>query len=326
MKIIITGAAGQDGRILGPKLKASGHEVIMLSRPSVSNQLQNDFPDLKSVSCDLTKLDELEKILDIEHPDAIVNLAAFSSVKDSWKNPEALRKINIDLPTFMLEWMRKRSQHTKLVQASSSEIFGSVSMEPQNEQTPLRPLTPYGHSKAIAHEVCINYREKHKLLVSNAILYNHESLHRSNKYVTHHISIGVASIKANKLSKLKIGNISARRDWGWADEYMRGLESLLEGGIKSDYVFASGKTHSVEDLLEIGFTSAGISDYRSHIEITQSELRMADPVNLCGDSSKARKELGWEPKVKVQDFLPAMIRNDFELIEKLNLKARCNLE
>lgn len=317
MKILITGSAGQDGRILGPKLGLNGHQVVMLSRPSVSKALQHEFPKLKIVSCDLTELDELRKIFDLERPDAIVNLAAFSSVKDSWNNPELLKKINIDLPAFILEWMRTRSQLTKLVQASSSEIFGSALEEPQNEETPLRPITPYGHSKAIAHDFCINYRDNHNLSISNAIFYNHESFHRSNHYVTRHISMGIASIQSERLPKLKIGNLSSRRDWGWADEYMNGVKSLLESGTKSDYVFASGTTHSVEDLLRIGFGSVGISDFRKHIEITQSELRHVDPVNLCGDSTKARNDLGWEPRIQVRDFLPLMILNDLALMKKM---------
>lgn len=317
MKILITGSAGQDGRILGPKLGINGHQVVMLCRPSVSKALQKEFPELKIVSCDLTELDEVRKILDFECPDAIVNLAAFSSVKDSWNNPELLKKINIDLPAFILEWIRTRSHLTRLVHASSSEIFGSVSEEPQNEETPLRPLTPYGHSKAIAHDLCIHYRHNHNLSISNAIFYNHESFHRSNQYVTRHISMGIAAIQSEKLSKLNIGSLSSRRDWGWADEYMHGVKSLLESGTESDYVFATGMTHSVEDLLKIGFSSVGISDFRNYIEITQSELRQVDPVNLCGDSTKARNDLGWEPRIQVRDFLPLMILNDLALSKKM---------
>jgi GDPmannose 4,6-dehydratase len=314
LKILITGAAGQDGKILADQLIANHHELVMLCRPNQSNSLQFEFPTAKIIGIDHTNFENIALILRDSNPDTIINLAAFSSVKDSWKQPEVLEKINVGLPRFLLEWVRVHKPDIRFLQASSSEIFGSVSEEPQNEMTLLRPLTPYGHSKASAHQLGVSYREKYNMNISNIIFYNHESLNRSNQYVTRHISSGVASIFLGKSKVLKIGNLQARRDWGWAPEYMQGLGRLIEREKYSDFVFATGQTHSVEDLIRIGFNSVGISDFSNYIQLTQEELRMADPVNLCGDSTKARIQLGWEPTLKAADFIPLMVANDVRFL------------
>lgn len=325
MKILITGAAGQDGRILGNELLQANHEVVMICRPESTKELKLEYPRAEVQGCDLTNFQQLEKILVQISPDTIVNLAAFSSVKESWNQPEILTKINYELPKFLLEWISKWKPETNFLQASSSEIFGSVSEEPQNEMTTLRPLTPYGYSKAAAHQLGCEYRDKYNLNVSNVILYNHESLNRSPKYVTRHVSTGVASIFLGKSKVLKIGNLKARRDWGWAPDYMIGLKKLIESQINSDFIFATGQTHSVEDLIQIGFGTIGVTDFQNYVELTQEELRMADPVNLRGNATKAKEQLGWSANLTVYDFMPLMVANDIKLEAKPNiLEPRIN--
>lgn len=313
MRILITGAAGQDGKILGKELLNANHQVVMLCRPESSKHLQEAFPSAEVFGCDLTDFQHLSQILTKSSPDTIVNLAAFSSVKDSWLQPEILNKINYELPKFLIEWIYKRDPNVNFLQASSSEIFGSVTEEPQNEMTALRPLTPYGYSKAEAHQLGCDFREKYNLKISNVILYNHESLDRSTKYVTRHVSAGISSIFLGKTNVLKIGNLNARRDWGWAPEYMSGLRILIEKKFNSDFIFATGQTHSVEKLIEIGFETIGISEYQRYIELTQEELRMADPINLRGDATKAKEILGWSASSTIHDFMPLMVANDIKL-------------
>jgi GDPmannose 4,6-dehydratase len=316
LRILITGAAGQDGKNLGKELINANHQVVMVCRPESSKDLQKEFPSAEVFGCDLTDFQHLGEILRRNFPDTIVNLAAFSSVKDSWSQPEILNRINFELPKFLIEWIYKLNPDVNFLQASSSEIFGSVSEEPQTEMTALRPLTPYGYSKAKAHQFGCDFRERYKLNISNIILYNHESLNRSTKYVTRHVSEGISLIFLGKSNVLKIGNLKARRDWGWAPDYMSGLRMLIEKKFSSDFIFATGQTHSVEKLIEIGFETIGISDFQKYIELTQEELRMADPMNLRGDATKAREILGWTASYTIHDFMPLMVANDIKLNQK----------
>ena len=317
MKILITGAAGQDGKILSEALLQSHHETIMLCRPQTSKALAEEFPQAQVLGCDLTNFEQLELILNEKTPNTIVNLAAFSSVKDSWTKPQEVKRINSDLPKFLFDWTRRWQPETHLVQASSSEIFGSVSEEPQNEFTNLRPLTPYGHSKAIAHQLGCEYRDKYDLKISNVILYNHESLNRPVTYVTRHISTGVASIFLGRSNVIKIGNLRARRDWGWAPDYMIGIKQVVESEANSDYLFATGQTFSVEEVIQFAFQSIGIPSIIEHIELTQDELRMADPVNLRGDATKAKNELGWSANLLIPDFIPLMVAHDIDVLRRI---------
>jgi GDPmannose 4,6-dehydratase len=314
LKVLVTGAAGQDGKILSQALLQAQHEIIMLCRPQSSKTLADEFPKAQILGCDLTNFEQLELILNEKSPDTIVNLAAFSSVKESWSKPEEVKRINSGLPEFLFDWARKRRPETHLVQASSSEIFGSVSEEPQNEKTNLRPLTPYGHSKAIAHQLGSEYRDKYALKISNVILYNHESLNRPVTYVTRHISMGVASILLGQSKVIRIGNLRARRDWGWAPDYMSGIKQVVERRANSDFLFATGQTFSVEEVLHTAFESIGISNISGYIELAQDELRMADPVNLRGDATKAKKELGWSANLLIPDFIPLMVAHDIDVV------------
>lgn len=315
MKVLITGAAGQDGKILASLLLNSKHHVALICRPSASLKISKLFPNARVVSCDLNDFVEFEQHLEEFQPDAIVNFAAFSSVKESWTNPQALARINVDLPIHVLNWLIHQNREIHFLQASSSEIFGSAIEEPQNENSRIQPLTPYGYSKALAHEATINFRENFQVKSSNLIFYNHESFDRSPTFVTRHISRNVAEIFCGINSEVQIGNVNARRDWGWASDYMLGVQAIIEGGFATDFVFATGTTHSVQDLLSIAFKAIEIQDYSRFLKIAQKELRMADPVNLRGDSSHALNQLGWEAKHKVQEFIPMMVKNDIDLIQ-----------
>jgi len=312
---LVTGAAGQDGIILSRKLIQQGSTVVGLCRPEQKDFLIKSVPGIQSVEINLTEKSLIYELLDRWQPSEIYNLAAFSSVRKSWDQPDISTVINCVLPALFLDWIKKYSIRTKFTQASSSEIFGGSTYGPQNEMSDLAPITPYGLTKAYAHQLVGMYREEYGLFASNAILYNHESPIRKTEYVTRHVSKSVAEISLGYKQYLEIGNLSAKRDWGWAPDYVAGMILLTRANTPSDYIFATGKQHSVAELIEAAFTSLGIYDFERYIRKSASQARKVDPHSLFGDSSKAVQELGWKKTLNFTGIVDTMVQSDLRSLQ-----------
>ena len=312
---LISGAAGQDGIILSRKLIQQGNTVVGLCRPEQKDFLAESVPGIESVAINLTEKSLLYELLDLWQPNEIYNLAAFSSVRKSWNEPDVSTLINCALPALFLDWITKYSLRTKFPQASSSEIFGGSTFGPQTEMSDLAPITPYGLTKAYAHQLVGMYREEYGLFASNAILYNHESPIRKTEYVTRHVSKSVAEISLGFRHSLEIGNLSATRDWGWAPDYVAGMILLARTDTPGDYVFATGEQHSVAELVKAAFTSLGIYDFERYIRNSESHVRKVDPGNLFGDSSKAAQELGWKKTINFNGIVETMVQSDLRSLQ-----------
>ncbi len=312
---IISGAAGQDGIILSRKLIQQGNTVVGLCRPEQNDLLIESVPGIQSVPINLTEKSHLYELLDKWQPSEIYNLAAFSSVRKSWNQPDVSTLINCVLPALFLDWIKKYSLRTKFIQASSSEIFGGSTFGPQTELSDLSPITPYGLTKAYAHQLVGMYREEYGLFASNAILYNHESPIRKTEYVTRHVSKTVAEISLGFKSSLEIGNLSATRDWGWALDYVAGMILLARTDTPGDYIFATGEQHSVAELVKAAFTSLGIYDYERYMRNSESQVRKVDPGSLFGDSSKAAHDLGWKKTIDFNGIVDTMVRSDLRSLQ-----------
>jgi len=311
MKFVITGAAGQDGVIMSRRLISQGHEVYGLCKKSQMDYLVLAVPGIKAIEFQYENLTELTKTLNSIEPDVIVNLAGFSSVWRSWSEPAQTFSINTVIPMNIMEWILKNSRNTKFLQASSSEIFGGATSFPQNEDTPLAPITPYGNSKATVHQVLQSYRRKEGLHFSSAILYNHESPLRKIDFVTKHIVNSVAKIKLGLADNLVLGNIEMSRDWGWAPDYVDGMLLVLNKLDGRDYLFASGVSHKVKDFVDACFREVGILNFDKYLVSNKNNDRKVDPTHLVGDASRARKELGWNPTIDLEGIIKKMM--DFEL-------------
>ena len=311
-EILITGGSGQDGQILATQLLSQGYRVTSTCRRSALELMKFLFEGTNSqfVAVDLSSQIEVEKILDEIKPALIFNLGGFSSVIESWENPTSTFQINTILPSQILKWIAIKSPETRMIQASSSEIFGGAKHAPQNEESILSPVTPYGISKAASHELVRSYREKYKIHASSSILYNHESPLRQEKYVTRKITKNVAKIKLGLIQEFEIGNINAIRDWGWAPDYTRGMMLAGNSDAPEDFIFSSGVQHSVGDVLKIGFAAIGISDYERYIRVSSNQMRVIDPAHLIGNASKAKRLLNWEPHVSFQKVIELMVAAD----------------
>jgi GDPmannose 4,6-dehydratase len=311
MNVLITGAAGQDGVIMSRKLINAGHKVFGICKPTQTAYLEIAVPGISIIEFDLNRYADIPELLSKFSPEVIVNLAGFSSVLRSWETPIKTFEINTLVPIQIIEWIFKTSPNTRFLQASSSEIFGGSNIVPQNEDTPLKPITPYGSSKAAIHELIKNFRFREGLHLSSAILYNHESPLRKLDFVTRHITNGVALIALGRSDSLKIGNVLMSRDWGWAPEYVDGMISVLNQSQGNDYVFATGKSHTVSEFIEASFYEVGIRDYLDFIITDESQIRRVDPSLLVGNAARAHSELGWHPSTKLNGIVSKMMA--FEL-------------
>jgi GDPmannose 4,6-dehydratase len=315
MKYLITGAAGQDGVIMSRKLLAKTDLVYGICKPSQSVYLRNAVPGINVVEFDLRDFSEIGPLLSTIKPDVIINLAGYSSVWKSWQTPSLVFEINTLIPIHILEWIRKYSPEVRFLQASSSEIFGNPSYFPQNEYSPLSPVTPYGASKAVVHEVIKQFRAKEGLKLSSAILYNHESPLRKTDFVSKHITHSVAKIKYGYLDFLEIGNIESSRDWGWAPDYVDGMISMLHQDFNADYIFASGKSNTVRDFIKASFREVGIENYENFIRPVNRNVRDVDPVHLVGDSSRARTDLDWSAETTFLQVVGKLMRFELQLLQ-----------
>ncbi len=324
-KALITGITGQDGSYLAEFLLRKGYEVHgLIRRASTFNteridHLYTDPHDPKTKIYlhygDLSDSGQLTNLIYNIQPEEIYHLGAQSHVRVSFDMPEYTGDITGIGTTRMLEAIRRSGIATKFYQASSSEMFGA-SPPPQNENTPFRPRSPYAAAKAYAFWVVTNYREAYKIFACNGILFNHESPRRGETFVTRKITRALARIKLGLDDKLYLGNLNAKRDWGFAGDFVEAMWLMLQQDEPDDYVVATGESHSVKEFLEEAFKYKGL-DWREHVEIDSRYFRPTEVDSLLGDASKARRKLGWEPKVKFNELVKLMVDADIKDLEEM---------
>jgi GDPmannose 4,6-dehydratase len=316
-KALITGITGQDGSYLAELLLSKGYEVYGLNRrTSTPNQsrLAGIIDQVHMISGDLLDPYSLyQAILEVQ-PDEIYNLAAQSFVKASWEQPMFTGESTALGVTRMLDAMRMAKPDAKFYQASSSEMFGKVQEIPQVETTPFWPRSPYGVAKVYGHWITVNYRESYDLFAVSGILFNHESPRRGLEFVTRKITNTVAKIKYGKADKIYLGNPEAKRDWGYAKDYVEMMHLMLQQDKPDDFVIATGETHEVSEFVEKAFTAAGITDWEDKVVWNDPRYtRPAEVEHLIGDPAKAKKILGWEPKTSFDELVRIMVESDLEL-------------
>jgi GDPmannose 4,6-dehydratase len=320
-KALITGVTGQDGLYLSELLLGKGYEVYGLVRGQNNPKiplLQEVVPDLKILTGDLLDLSSLMRALASAQPDEVYNLGAISFVAYSWENAHLTSDVTGKGVLNMLEALRLHSgddlQRVRFYQASSSEMFGKVQEVPQREETLLWPRSPYGVAKVFGHYMTINYRESYGMHASSGILFNHESPRRGPEFVTKKVTQAVARISLGLQESVALGNLDAKRDWGFAGDYVKAMWLMLQQEEAGDYVVASGETHSIRELLDVAFDHVGISDWDRHVFQDPRFFRPAEVDLLVGDPSKAKAQLGWEPEVGFEELVRMMV--DFDLREQ----------
>ena len=320
-RALITGVSGQDGYFLSKLLLSKDYKVFgMINGQSedTSRKLNNELPEVIQIKGDLSDTSSLMSAISEAEPHEIYNLGAVSHVGISFTQPELTANVTGLGVLRLLEAIRnlKKQEQIRVYQASSSEIYGRVREVPQNELTPLHPRSPYGCAKSFAHHICVNYREAYGMYISCGILFNHESEKRGHEFVTRKISSGVARIKHNKQLKIKLGNIEAKRDWGYAGDYVQAMWLMLQQDNPDDFVIATGETHSVREFAEIAIKAAGLNgSVEEFIDIDPAFIRPSEVDILMGDSTKAKNVLGWKPQVKFEELVKLMVKNDL-LLEK----------
>jgi len=315
-RALITGITGQDGSYLAEFLLEKGYEVHGMVRRSSTETFQRlaGFrDDVVLHTGDLLDQRSLVDVLREADPDEIYNLAAMSFVAASWSQPVLTAEFTAVGVTRILEAMREVVPDARFYQASSSEMFGQVLEVPQNETTPFYPRSPYGVAKCYAHFITVNYRESYGLFAASGILFNHESERRGLEFVTRKVTHGAAAIKLGLQEELALGNLDAERDWGYAKDYVEAVWLMLQHDEPDDFVIATGKVHSVRRLVEVAFEQVGL-DPDDHIKIDERYMRPAEVEHLIGDPSKAREELGWEPRTSFEDMIRRMVDADLELL------------
>jgi GDPmannose 4,6-dehydratase len=309
---LITGITGQDGSYLAEMLLEKGYEVAGTVRRTSSPCCERIAHLMGRVSihqADLSDQSSLVNLIEQTEPDEIYNLAAQSFVPTSWNQPLLTGDITGLGVTRVIEALRHVNPKIRMYQASSSEMFGRVLETPQRETTPFYPRSPYGAAKAYGHYITVNYRESYNLFACSGILFNHESPRRGLEFVTRKITNAAARIKLGLQQELRMGNIQARRDWGFAGDYVRAMWLMLQQDQPDDYVIGSGETHTVQEFIEIAFSRAGL-DWRDHVVIDPKFLRPAEVDLLLADSTKARTRLGWRPEVNFQNLVSMMVDAD----------------
>jgi GDPmannose 4,6-dehydratase len=313
-KALITGITGQDGSYLAELLLEKGYEVHGLVRRSSSfNTWRIDHVRDRLVLHygDLVDQNSLARALEALQPDEVYNLAAQSHVKVSFDMPEYTTDVTALGVLRLLDAVRDLGIKARVYQAGSSEMFGLVQETPQSEKTPFHPRSPYGVSKVYGHWLAVNYRESYAMHVSNGILFNHESPRRGENFVTRKITMAVAAIKQGREKELRLGNLDAKRDWGYAKDYVEAMWRILQQERPSDYVIATGETHSVREFCEEAFGCVGL-DWKDFVKVDPKYFRPAEVDLLLGDASKARRELGWAPKVDFKQLAKLMVEADLE--------------
>lgn len=278
----------------------------------VHERIQHIFDDIEFVSGDLLDQTSMTKIISDVQPDEVYNLAAQSFVPTSWQQPVLTGEFTAIGVTRVLEAIRAAKSDARFYQASSSEMFGKVQAVPQSEDTSFYPRSPYGVAKVYGHWITVNYRESYDMFAVSGILFNHESPRRGKEFVTRKISDGVARIKLGLASELRLGNLEAKRDWGFAGDYVRAMWLMLQQEHPDDFVIATGRTHTVREFVRIAFESAGLGSYEPFVKIDQRFVRPAEVDLLVGDPAKAHRVLGWQPEVSFEELVEMMVKADVD--------------
>ena len=313
-RALITGITGQDGSYLAELLLAKGYEVVGVVRRTSHHsyeRIEHLLERIEVVAADLLDQHSLTVVLQDTRPDEVYNLAAQSYVPTSWTQPVLTGEFTALGVTRILEAIRLVHPVAKFYQASSSEMFGRVTETPQRETTSFYPRSPYGVAKVYGHWITVNYRESYNLYAVSGILFNHESPRRGIEFVTRKVTDGVARIKLGLARRISLGNLDARRDWGFAGDYVDAMWRMLQQPSPQDYVIGTGKTHSVRELVEAAFSHVGL-DWEEHVVTNPKFMRPAEVDLLLADPSKARQELGWTPKVDFQQLIAMMVDADLE--------------
>jgi len=322
---LITGITGQDGQYLAEDLHAKGYRVVGVvtgQRNPHAETLASGLPFVELVGGDLADLPSLIAALEYSQPDEVYNLGAISYVALSFKQAELTANVNGLGVLRLLEAIRLvggPDNPIRFYQASSSEMFGKVRETPQNELTPLHPRSPYGSAKVFGHHTTVNYRESYGLYACSGILFNHESPRRGLEFVTRKVTNAAARIALGLQDEVALGNLDAKRDWGFAGDYVRAMHLMLQQDEPDDYVIATGEARSVREFVRLAFCAAGIDDWERHVRIDPRFFRPAEVDLLVGDATKARRVLGWAPEMPFEDLVTAMVAHDLE-VERRKLR------
>jgi GDPmannose 4,6-dehydratase len=317
-RALITGITGQDGSYLADLLLEKDYEVFgMVRRASTENfeRIEHLVERIKLVQGDLLDGVSLVSVLEETQPHEVYNLAAQSFVPTSWNQPVLTAEFTAVGVTRLLDAIRRVDPSIRFYQASSSEMFGKVREVPQTELTPFYPRSPYGVAKVYGHFITVNYRESYDLFAVSGILFNHESPRRGLEFVTRKVSDGVARIKLGLADELQLGNLDAKRDWGFAGDYVRAMWQMLQQDEPADYVVATGETHAVREFVDLSFEHAGL-DPNDHVRVDERYLRPAEVDHLVGDASRAKAELSWEPEVSFRELVEMMVDADAERLAR----------
>jgi len=329
-RALIIGIAGQDGSYLAELLLAKGYEVhgVVRQQPSIGEANAEQFPRLAGIADrimlhwgDLLDIDSVAHVVDSCSPHEIYNLAAAAFVPDSFDQPNLVHEVNAHAVRGLLEIVRDTLPSARFFQASTSEMFGD-SPPPQDERTPFRPLSPYGVAKLEAHETVVEFRNNHGLFCCCGISFNHESPRRDLKYVTRKVAHAAARIKCGSATPVSLGNLEAKRDWGYAPEYVEAMWKMLNIAEPEDFVLATGVSHSVGEMARIAFDYLDL-EMDEHVQVGDTTLlRPRDPLNLVGNAAKARDKLGWEPAVDLKSLIEMMVQADHDRLQRSGLEAQ----
>lgn len=325
-KALITGITGQDGSYLAELLLEKGYEVHGIIRRSSTfntSRIDHIYCDPNEIDCrlhlhygDLSDASGLAHLIYSIQPDEMYHLGAQSHVRVSFDTPEYTANVTGLGTLRLLEAIRRINPRIKFYQAGSSEMFGNpITPPPYNEDTPFHPQSPYGYAKVFAHHATRNYRDAYGLFACSGMLFNHESPRRGETFITRKITRGIARIKAGLDSKIYLGNLEAKRDWGYAPEYVQAMWLMLQQEKPDDYVIATGETHSVQEFLEEAFVCSGLNNWKTYVEMDERYKRPTEVHRLIGDASKAKRHLGWEPRIKFLDLVKLMVEADEQMLQ-----------
>jgi GDPmannose 4,6-dehydratase len=318
-RALITGITGQDGSYLAELLLKKGYKVFGLTRRSstnVTSRIEHILSQVELLPGDLLDGTSLLAAVEESRPDEVYNLAAQSFVQTSWSQPTLTADFTAVGVTRMLEAVKRAAPKARFYQASSSEMFGKVQAVPQIESTPFYPRSPYGVAKLYGHWITVNYRESFNMHASSGILFNHESPRRGIEFVTRKISYHAALIKHGLANEIRLGNLEAKRDWGFAGDYVEAMWLMLQQDQPDDYVISTNETHTVQEFIEVAFARADL-DWKKYVKMDEKFMRPAEVDLLIGDAAKAKKILGWEPKTSFKELVHMMVDSDLELIKSL---------
>ena len=314
-RALITGVGGQDGSYLAEFLLAQGYRVIGTTPSHNLDNILHIKERIEIIETPRLDQESIERVLRKYEPDEVYNLAARASSRTLWSDPVITGELNAIAVVQLLEVIQRVCRQARFLQASSSEMFGNAKSTPQTESTPIQPRNPYGVAKAFGHWMTSVYREQRGLFACSCILYNHESPRRGNEFVTRKISQGVAKIKLGLAAELRLGNLEAKRDWGFAGDYVRALWLSLQQPVPGDYIVATGETHSVREFCQIAFSHVGLR-YEDYVVQDNEDFRGSESVVLVGDSTKARRMLGWIPSVTFEDLVKMLVDYDLRCLSR----------